>query len=728
MEQKNKLNTFLGKNYKRWWFLATVSVLLSIVYQLISFMPLMGEIEDKTLDYRFKLTPIPHKADSNIVMVAIDGASLKFAQELRQGWPFPREFYGIITQYLAQQGAKAVIYDMQFYEPDFDRADINSEESDGSFASAMQNAGNVIIGCQLEPDSTEVSGDIKTKAVKVNNFPGQNIKNWQGVQSPITSFLSSAKAIGMINVVEDKEAIVRRMPLLYRLKDDYYPSLAFSSWLQTHKTTGRIEFKKGKLIAGSYSFPMDKHGLSSINWYGKGDVDGVFKYYSFASVLQSAVVSIYQNGEPALKDGLFKDKYVIIGAKAAGLMDLKSTPYTWSVPGMEIWATILSNLNQQDFVRHATLWLNLLIIFVLTFVTLIAVTRLSGGFSTGLMLVLILLQLGISLVVFRLYRYSLPVTIPFMAIIVSWIMGLIISYIMEGKHKRELRQIFNRYLHPDLVQRIVDNPEMVQMGGEDYLATVMFSDIYNFTGFSENKTPSELVSYLNEYFSTFTNMILDCEGLLDKYTGDGLMAVFGVPIARGYHADLACKAALEHRDFSLRLKSKAVLNASDNFHLNTRLGIHSGHLVAGNIGSSRRLEFTSIGDTVNLSARLEGVNKVFHTYIIISEATYLLVKDRFACRELDFITVKGKKEPTRIYELIAEIEKCSNQEKDLIAKYKHALEQYRSGLWQAAKDEFEALCQPPYNDKASETMLKRCAYLVNNPPQKWDGIWILEDK
>ncbi len=743
MEKKNKTNAYLAKHYKQLWFVILLSVILTAGFQLLSYLPFIQDIEDKALDYKFKLTPIPARADTNIVLLAIDAGTLKYAQQFKQGWPFPREFYALVTEYLSRQGAKSIIFDMQFYEPDFDRADINSEESDMNFADAMQKSGNVVIGTQFVPDATSIPEDLSKQTLSVSNVNMLRLPYWQGVEAPIPMFLSSAGRIGIINVYEDREAIVRRMPLIYNLQNKHYPNLAFSSWLLTHNIKTDFTVEGHNLITGKTKIPLDKNGNLNLNWYGKGDVDGVFKYFSFASALQSAVATIYQTGKPTLRDGLFKDKYVIIGAKAAGLMDLKSTPYTWSVPGMEIWATILSNLNKQDFVHEASILVNLLLSFLLIFLTILMVTRLNSAVSTGLLIIMIILMLTGRVLLFGLFRFDVQVTIPFIAIIVTWILMVTISYVMEGRHKKELRMIFTRYLHPDLVKKIVDQPDMVHMGGEEYKATVMFSDIYNFTGFSENKTPTELVSYLNEYFSTFTNTILDFEGLLDKYTGDGLMAVFGVPIARDDHALLACKTALAHRDFSNALKSKSELSPSDHFHINTRLGIHSGVLVAGNIGSERRMEYTSIGDTVNLSARLEGVNKVFHTHIIISEGTYLLVKDAMVCRELDFLRVKGKKEPTRIYELVAEMENVPgtillpeedsrlrrNDDKySWIALYEEALKHYRTGNWQPASELFETLSKEPYNDPASPTMLARCRHLIANPPETWDGIYTLEEK
>lgn len=710
---------WFSKRYKQLWMLALMALILSTFSHYVGKLSFLKEVESKTTDLRFRLAPKPAMADTNIVMIALDDASLKYVNSFGQGWPWPREYYGVVTNYLAEQGAKAIVFDILFDEPDFDRADINSEDSDGNFAAAMANSLNTILSQILVRDSTLIDESLNGHAIGEEADLALQISSWQGTQSPIPMFNQSAAMVAAINLLDAGDSVVRKVPLLYSLNGKVYPSLAYAAWLmgqgQGHDPS-RFE-----------SMPMQDRGQFYLNWYGPGGPNGVFNYIPFSSLLQSAVAGMYET-TPSLPDGTFKDKYVIIGATAAGLMDLKSSPYTWDVPGMEIWATMLSNLINEDYVRFPSPWANFALLFVLSFMVILLVSRTKSGYSMLPVMLLFGLLLFSAWAIFAKYRMAIPTVIPVFSLIGSWVFILTLSYVMEGKHKKELRMVFNRYLHPDLVNRIVDNPDLVQMGGEELECTVMFSDIYNFTGFSENQTPKELVSYLNEYFSTFTNSILDHNGLLDKYTGDGLMAVFGAPIAREDHALMACKAALAHRDFSMQFKDLPQLTPSQAFHINTRLGINSGMLVAGNIGSERRMEYTSIGDTVNLSARLEGVNKVFKTHIIISESTFIKVKDLMLCRELDYLRVKGKKEPTRIYELLCEKGSPCEADYQWISKYQTALELYRKGDFGKAKEAFDELCAAPLKDGASFTMASRCEWLINKPPENWDGILTLEEK
>jgi len=234
---------------------------------------------------------------------------------------------------------------------------------------------------------------------------------------------------------------------------------------------------------------------------------------------------------------------------------------------------------------------------------------------------------------------------------------------------------------------------------------------------------------LNEYFDKITGIVLENNGLLDKYTGDGIMAIFGAPIPKKDHAIMAYRAAFEHRIYCRKLQEeKQEFNAADNFHIHTRIGVNSGPIVAGNIGSKNRMDYTAIGDNVNLAARLEGVNKIYKTQIMLSESTYDLIKKQFLCRELDRLRVKGKTEPTSVYELLDENTEEAVRKNAWIEDYAKGLSYYKKAEWNKAIDIFERLSQNPTNDKASGVMLERCRKFKHETPKDWDGIFTLEVK
>lgn len=700
-----------SRHYRHVLLLFALAILLALAVYGISSMKFMRELEDKTLDFRFRLFPRPAAADTSIVMVAIDQGSLDYAGKvLRQGWPWPREFYAVVTSFLAGADAASLTFDILFDEADFDRGDMDSELSDAAFADALRANPNAVLSMIFTHDAADKPSILNSPAIAPPLADASRLPVWQGIRAPYPVFADAA-ASGAINLTRADDATLRRVPLFYHHEGKYYPSLALAAYMKQHQPDWN-------------SIPYAGTGELSLNWYGPGGPQGVFRYIPFSTLLQCALAEA--NGfTPPLPLQWFKGRHVLIGATATGLMDLKSSPYTWGMPGMEAWATQLSNLLNADYLRHIPALLEYLILVLVSLAVMLLVTRTPPSLSLiAVILMLALLSFG-SGIVFGNGRIVVNFSAVVFTLLISWLVILTLSYVMEGRHKRELRLIFNRYLHPDLVQRIVDNPDLVKMGGETLQVSVMFSDIYNFTTFSENKSPDELVSYLNEYFHTFTNSILDHNGLLDKYTGDGLMAVFGAPLPREDHALLACRAALAHRAYSAGNTADAD-DAVAHFHLNTRLGIASGTVVSGNIGSERRMEYTSIGDTVNLASRLEGVNKVFRTHIIICENTWKDVRDALLCRELDFLRVKGKTTATRIFELLGEAADSSKY--PWLDDYAAALALYRKGDFLAAAAIFERLAGNPCHDAPSATMLLRCQRLAQDPPPDWDGIFTLDEK
>lgn len=723
----SRLVNKLLKNFKKPFVLFFFSIIIAAISYSLLFIPYFQKLELSAIDIRFKEFPLPDKADSSIVLVAIDNSSLQYAQDFGVQWPWPREFYALITDYLAEQGAKAVLFDIQFYEADYNRADLSATDSDNRFAESLSNYRSSFLGVQLSPDPSDIPQVIKKFSLNIEGSLDDYSPQMAGAQFPIVQLRNSVDHLGVINIQPDDDGVIRRCPLFYKIYDYNLPQMSFNAYLQylAHENNNipSLEIIKHTLFVNQHPIHLDPSNNYMINWYGNGGVEGVFKYIPVKSLIQSASANLY-GSEPAIPDHFFKDKYVIIGATADGLMDLKTSPYTKVMPGMEIWATILSNLKNNHHIKYIPAVFLFVLLILLSFLVSLSFVRFKSLYA-NLVIIGILIMTIFSIMWLWKFRIYLNLVIPVIAWIISYLFIVFVSYMIEGRSKKEIRQIFTRYLHPDIIETLIKNPDQIDMGGEEIEATVMFSDIYNFTTYSEGKHPKQLVQDLNEYFTTITNIILENNGLLDKYTGDGLMAVFGAPLPRNDHAYLACKAAILHKKFAQDIAQKSKSPASF-FHLNTRLGINSGILVAGNIGSEKRMDYTAIGDPVNLSARLEGVNKIFKTQIIISESTWNYIKNDFVCRELDYLRVKGKTEPTRIYELIDDIEHLSLY--PWIDDYLDALKSYRDGDFEIAKNKFDKLSQGDVNDNASATMAERCDYLLKNPPQNWDGILSLNIK
>jgi adenylate cyclase len=717
----------LSKLYKKWYVLAAAALLLTFLVFIFSLSDFVKETELKLLDYRFRLDPVPEKADTNVVIVAIDDFSLDFFSKNGISWPWPRSFYGYAVDYFTLAGAKAVIFDVLFYEPDIDREETFSYETDGDFADAIDRNGRIYLGTQLLLDSTYIHPKVEISEIKLTGkYTFQ--EEYRGLRYPIEPFIKATKSIGVLNSSPDRDGVIRRVSVLNKLNDKILSQMALKVWLDQVAKQDSVFAKGRKLFVNDQSIPLDRNGRYLLNWYGRTPEKLPFKAYPFRAVIASAS-AVLSGYDPILSPDIFKDKYIIIGATAAGLYDLKTNPYSKILPGMEIWATALSNYLNSEFIKVVPGWINFLITWFTTFITLFLIANFNPKKANLLLLGILVVLILSNFFVWKIDRILFNFIIPTLGFVIAYLLINTISYLLEGKSKREIRKIFTRYLHEDVIHQLEENPDLIQLGGEEVYATVLYTDIANFTTISENKEASELVKHLNAYFEKLVEYVFEYNGLLDKYMGDGIMALFGAPISRKDHALLACRATNAHRIYRDELRKKDELNLIEQFHLGTRTGINSGSFVAGNIGGERRMDYTAIGDTVNTASRLEGVNKVFQTSIIISESTYDLVKEEFLCRELDLLTLKGKNKPSKIYELVCSWNELSSQQiPEWIKMYEEALNLYREADWQKAGSIFEQLAKAPVSDNASGVLLTRCKYLMEFPPKDWDGILKLEVK
>jgi adenylate cyclase len=348
--------------------------------------------------------------------------------------------------------------------------------------------------------------------------------------------------------------------------------------------------------------------------------------------------------------------------------------------------------------------------------------------STAIVTFLLILGafVGLTFLLFYNEKLWLPIVMPSIALISTFAFSAFFSYATEGRQRRELRRAFNRYLSPAVVSQIVESSGALELGGNTVEGTVYFSDIKDFTNIAESMQPKELVAYLNEYFSLASDLILKRDAMLDKYIGDAIMAIFGAPIAKPDHAKLACLTAL---DIQRSLEAFYKKKSAQTPRFTTRIGLNSGKMIVGNIGSTKRLDYTAIGDTVNLASRLEGVNKFFGTRIIISETVFKFASDAIETRELDLIRVKGKNVPIRIYELVGEHGTLNEDMKEFLALFNEALQFYRNKQFDQAARQFDNLLSVRPGDGPCTTYVERSRLLaMQKLPDQWDGVFTLTSK
>ncbi|HQT92586.1 MAG TPA: adenylate/guanylate cyclase domain-containing protein, partial [Candidatus Kryptobacter bacterium] len=531
---------FLRSKVFHFLAVVTASCLIAIFFSRSQFGT---TVEGETLDWRMRVASGSRHPDSSVVIAAIDQNSLAFFQKNGVAWPWPREFYGILLDYLHEGAAKAVVFDMDFSQKDMDRVNVDAAGSDSSFASGIRESGNVVLISVLT-GSRDSADSIQKRFFLDGAVDGRAAPKFTSCVAPRMEFQEGAQRIGAANYVVDIDGVARRIPLLFRLDNRFLPQLSLAAYAVGN---GRSADQLTSFIG---SIPVDRGGDYLINWYGKGGPQGVFKYYSMSALIISAV-QLKQGIKPEIAPSVFRNKYVIVGGSAIGLMDFVSTPFTSlePFPGAEIHATILSNFLQRDYLRQPPSAVSSLIVLALSVVAAGVFFRMRRALvSTAIVIASCVLYFLAAFLIMSTSRIWLPLVGPEISALSAFAFAGVISYVTEGRQRRELRKLMNRYLSPDVVDEISSDPETVDFKGKEVEATVFFSDIRDFTSVSERLQPRELVENLNEYFTLATELILNNGAMLDKYIGDAIMAVFGAPLPRRDHAAMACLTALQVQD------------------------------------------------------------------------------------------------------------------------------------------------------------------------------------
>jgi len=687
---------------------------------------LFSSIEQKSLDIRFRLFAKPETASKDIVIAVIDDRSLQAYEKQNIPWPWPRSLYAELVGFLRRGGAKVIAFDMIFATNDIYSMRLGEEEEDTRFLDSMQTANNVLLAAQLKSDIAPSNHPL----IPLQKFSLPRAASSSEIFSsailPPVAYQQSSFALGTVNYFSDNDGICRRLPLVYYFQHQTIPHLGLAAHLT--RTNDSVKFLKEKstLLLNETSVQLDGDGNFLLWWYGPGGSQGSFKYYSIHQLIQSAI-QLKRGQQPWVSPDSFKNKTVIIGTNASGLFDFRNTPFTAiePYPGMEIYATIASNLLQKDFLQQGNRWITFLFIVFFSF----GVSYAMFFFRKVTHTMILAVGSGILLVIFAFWAFTtykmwFEIVSPLFAIAFSFALSASWSYSTEGKARRQLRSMFQRYLDSSVVARIEENPRRVELGGQETNAVVFFSDIERFTSISEQLLPKDVVHHLNEYFTLLVGVLLEHRAFLDKYYGDSVMAMFGVPIPQEDDALRGCTAALAIQN-ALRERTKQ----SSAVFTNTRIGLHSGSMLVGNIGSPRRMEYTAIGDTVNVAARLESANKIYGSSILISEPVFQKVHNAMLCRELDMVTLRGKEQPLRIFELLSSKKIASADSQNLIERFNAALVNYRQRQFKTALEQFSVLLSSYPTDVPTQVYIERCKnFIATSPSLDWDGVFELTSK
>ncbi len=438
-----------------------------------------------------------------------------------------------------------------------------------------------------------------------------------------------------------------------------------------------------------------------------------------------------------MQPGTVEGRIFIIHAAAAAMRDLKPTPLDARALGAEINATFIDNLLNDDFVRRIPRLSGALLSFLLCFLLGTGAFFLVGMVRSALMAALSSLLITAGLIgalaltehlLFKRHGVWVDFATPFLGALVTWAGVVAMHVYKESLDRRFVQDALGRYTSPALVRELMNNPKALSLEwGESRDLTVFFSDVVSFTSISERLGPQKLVVLLNEYLTAMTDIILEENGIVDKYIGDAIMAFWGAPLDDDKHALHACRAALRTKKKLMELQGGWKERFSET--VNFRAGINTGNAVAGNMGSLHKYNYTVMGDTVNLAARLEGANKVYGTTLMIAKGTRDLVADEILTRELDWMTVKGKEEPVKIYELLVQLKEADPGIKKMVERFEAALQIYRNREFSEAKIAFRSILNDYPGDRPSELYVERCEeYERTPPPDDWDGVFRMTTK
>jgi adenylate cyclase len=584
---------------------------------LLSHLPVLRTLEDATYDWRLRATARQADARPDIALIVINESSLRAMDPIFGRWPWPRIVHSGVVDFLARAKARVIAYDVLLTDRDRTSFEIGGNamtgaDSDAALAASVARAGNVVMLADVLVD---------------------------GLRLPYEGLAQSAAAVGHNRGVKATEGVARSFEPYVDVDGKKIPSLGMAAALIADRN------------AGDAPLPLGQSRELLLNFHGPFEVEQRYTYptYPFFNVLLSE--EQIQGGEkPAIDPAVFKDKLVFIGTSASGLSDIWRDPFGGvGMPGVQLHAALADDVLSRRFMRRASTQAEVATTMAAGVVTGVAATLLPVVWAVPLVLALTA-GLGVWLTQQISVGVWLAAVPPIAAMALALFEGVAWQYFVEGREKRRVKGLFGRYVSKDVFNHLMADPSVARLGGGRREMTVLFSDIRGFTSASEKSTPEAVVHQLNEYFTAMVEVLFRHQGTLDKFVGDMVMGLFGAPVADPRHADHAVAAAVEMTEVLDRLNAR--WTAEGRPPLDIGIGINSGEMIAGNIGSDTIMSYTVIGDAVNLGARLESLNKDYGTRILISGETRAQLTTTVETRLIGDVTVKGKSKSVTVYEVL----------------------------------------------------------------------------
>ena len=724
-----------------------------LMYSLGGFqLRLLEHLEAISYDARLRLTA-PGGVNPDIVIVNIDEKSL--AAEGR--WPWPRNKLAQLVQQLNNHYHAAVIgFDIVFAEPDNssgigvlralahgplrDDAPFRTQfsrltpslEYDDLFATQLKAAPSVLgyyFTTAKETSKANVSGKLPPPSFAARRFAGRHITfvSANGYGANLAKFQDSAQAAGYFSFIPEFDGILRRVPMLIEYHGAYYASLALqvadvylgklpiTPGFPTANSSGADGYTAMEwLQLGQHTIPVDRHVSALVPYRGSA---GSFRYVSALDVLKQHTPT----------DALF-GKIVLVGTTAPGLLDLRSTPVGTEYPGVEVQANLVAGIldgsikQEPAYVTGAAI----VLLSVIGLLLIFGLPALSPLWTLLATLVAALAAVTINLAAWQYGNLVLPLAPLLLLIVVIFVLDMSYGFFVETRSKRQISGRFGQYVPPDLVRAMVKHPDRFTMQGESRDMTVMFADVCDFTRASEGLDPTQLSAMINAYLTAMTHIIHKHHGTIDKYMGDAIMAFWGAPLSDPQHPRQALLAATEMQQAIAALEPDFVSRGWPV--LRAGIGLNSGSMNVGNMGSAFRVAYTVMGDTVNIASRLEGLTRQYGVDIIVGEDTRRQLPD-WVFRELDRVRVKGRDGPLVIYEPIDLCSAITPQRIDEITRFERVLRCYRQQHWHPAVRELDELLRQHPRQKLYSLYRERIDFFVQYPPgTQWDGVFTFQTK
>ncbi len=626
--QKGKLGILIG-----------LSITLLITALMLLKLSPLETLEEKLLDYRFQIRGTI-KPPETVVIAAIDEKSI----EKLGRWPWSRDKIARLVNKLNDAGAEIIVFDIILSE---------KEKNDPLLGRAINDAGNVILPVVFDFERGSVMPEnemlLNSAFASVQNpdmFNKYNPIMAKSVLIPVPEIIQNVMGLGHINMFPDSDGTLRWESLIIGYKGYLYPSItlqaaAFYLGIPHEKIV--IKAAEG-IQLGKRFIPTDRWGRSLIHYYGSNQT---FKHISISDIL-----------EDNFKPDALLGKIVLIGATAVGIYDLRVTPFSPAMPGVEKHANVISSILEKRFIRCFSQSTNLIVLLLSGCLLSILIPKFKAAGASAITAIFLMLVLLSGYYLFAKNGLWMNIAYPSINILFIFISVTAYNYAVEERHARKIRAMFSSYVTERVVNELIKNPSMAKLGGERREITVLFSDVRGFTSLSERHSPEEVVSILNEYLGEMTDIVFKWEGTLDKFIGDAILAFWGAPMKQENHAELAVKCALNMVKRLEELQQK--WQAEGKPVLDCGIGINTGEVLVGNIGAEgKKMDYTVIGDHVNLGSRVEGLTRKYNVHILITEFTMNKIKDlitsgklwRTEVTGLEKVVVKGKEQPVAIYEV-----------------------------------------------------------------------------